>query len=83
MARLPGDRTALHYLMAGVQVTVVDACTRDGRGGSPTAAVIQDATFTDDRRHTIARAAGTSHTAFVDTSAADTPAVSFFTTGVN
>jgi trans-2,3-dihydro-3-hydroxyanthranilate isomerase len=66
--------------MAGDQVTVVDACTRDGRGGSPTTVVIDDATLTDDRRRAIASTAGTSHTAFVDTSAADTPAVRFFTT---
>ncbi len=66
--------------MAGAEVTVVDACTRDGRGGSPTTVVIDDATVTDDERRAIARAAGTSHTAFVDTSTADMPAVRFFTT---
>ena len=65
--------------MAGAEVTVVDACTRDGRGGSPTTVVIDDATLTDDERRAIARAAGTSHTAFVDTSTADKPAVRFFT----
>ncbi|MGW9193672.1 PhzF family phenazine biosynthesis protein [Micromonospora chersina] len=66
--------------MARPQRTVVDACTRDGRGGSPTTVVIDDATLTDDERHAIASTAGTSHTAFVDTSAADAPAVRFFTT---
>lgn len=65
--------------MAGPELTVVDACTRDGRGGSPTAVVIDDATLTDDRRRAIARTAGTSHTAFVDTRSSDVPAVRFFT----
>ena len=66
--------------MAGPQSTVVDACTRDGRGGSPTTVVIDDATLVDDDRRAIARAAGTSHTAFVDAGTADVPAVRFFTT---
>ncbi|MET7970965.1 PhzF family phenazine biosynthesis isomerase [Micromonospora sp. NPDC005305] len=57
----------------------MNACTRDGEGGSPTAVVIDDATLTDDDHHAIARRTGTSHTAFVDTSAADTPTVRFFT----
>jgi predicted PhzF superfamily epimerase YddE/YHI9 len=33
----------------------VNACTRGGQGGSPTAVVIDDATLTDDDRHAIAR----------------------------
>jgi PhzF family phenazine biosynthesis protein len=66
--------------MAGAQVTVVDACIRDGRGGSPTTVVIDDATLIDDERRAIARAAGTSHTVFVDARTANTPAVRFFTT---
>jgi trans-2,3-dihydro-3-hydroxyanthranilate isomerase len=65
--------------MAGPPMAVVNACTRDGRGGSPTAVVIDDATLTDDERHAIARRTGTSHTAFVDTSTPDTPMVRFFT----
>jgi predicted PhzF superfamily epimerase YddE/YHI9 len=36
-------------------MAVVNACTRDGQGGSPTAVVIDDATLTDDDRHAIAR----------------------------
>jgi PhzF family phenazine biosynthesis protein len=40
--------------------------------------VIDDATLTDDDRHAIARRTGTSHTAFIDTSTADTPTVRFF-----
>ncbi|WP_245601590.1 PhzF family phenazine biosynthesis protein [Hamadaea tsunoensis] len=57
----------------------MNACTRDGEGGSPTAIVIDDATLTDDDRHAIARGSGTSHTAFIDTRTADAPMVRFFT----
>ena len=53
--------------MAGPPVAVVNACTRDGQGGSPTAVVIDDATLTDGDRHAITRRTGTSHTAFIDT----------------
>ncbi|MDG4838508.1 PhzF family phenazine biosynthesis isomerase [Micromonospora sp. WMMD967] len=63
----------------GPPVAVVNACTRQGRGGSPTTVVIDDAALTDDERHAIAGAAGTSHTAFVDTSTAAVPTVRFFT----
>lgn len=65
--------------MTGPPIVVVNACTRDGQGGSPTAVVIDDATLTDEDRHATARRTGTSHTAFVDTSTADTPMVRFFT----
>lgn len=47
--------------MAGPPMAVVNAGTRDGQGGSPTAVVIDDATLTDDDRHAIARRTGTSH----------------------
>ncbi|WP_426502758.1 PhzF family phenazine biosynthesis protein [Dactylosporangium sp. McL0621] len=57
----------------------MNACTRDGQGGSPTAVVIDNATLTDDDRHAIARTTGTSHTAFIDTGTADAPTVRFFT----
>lgn len=66
-------------MMAGPPMTVVNACTRDGHGGSPTAVVIDDATLTDDERHATARGTGTSHTVFIDTSTPDTPTVRFFT----
>jgi trans-2,3-dihydro-3-hydroxyanthranilate isomerase len=46
-------------------LTVVAACTRDGRGGSPTAVVLDDGTLSDGRRRAMAGTAGTSHTAFV------------------
>ncbi|MFF0234312.1 PhzF family phenazine biosynthesis protein [Micromonospora sp. NPDC005254] len=59
---------------------VVDACTRDGRGGSPTAVVIDDATRTDEERRAVASTVGTSHTAFVDSSSEALPRVRFFTT---
>jgi trans-2,3-dihydro-3-hydroxyanthranilate isomerase len=65
--------------MAGPPVAVVNACTRDGQGGSPTAVVIDDATLTDGDRHAITRRTGTSHTAFIDTGSADAPTVRFFT----
>ncbi|WP_425696320.1 PhzF family phenazine biosynthesis protein [Micromonospora trifolii] len=60
-------------------MAVVNACTRYGGGGSPTTVVIDDATLIDDERHAIARRAGTSHTAFIDTSTGDAPRVRFFT----
>src|ERR1700754_5220768 len=60
-------------------VTVVDACTRDGRGGSPTAGVVDDGALGDDERRAIARETATSHTAFVDTTTGDAPTVRFFT----
>ncbi|MFE9918185.1 PhzF family phenazine biosynthesis protein [Micromonospora sp. NPDC005553] len=41
--------------------------------------MIDDATLTDDDRHAITCRTGTSHTAFIDTSTADTPTVRFFT----
>ncbi|CCH20607.1 Phenazine biosynthesis protein, PhzF family [Micromonospora lupini str. Lupac 08] len=65
--------------MPSPQLIVVDACTRDGRGGSPTAVVLDDATRTDDERRAVAATVGTSHTAFVDSSSAVPPRVRFFT----
>ncbi|MEV6551321.1 PhzF family phenazine biosynthesis protein [Streptomyces sp. NPDC051597] len=65
--------------MTGPPIAVVNACTREGQGGSPTAVVIDDATLTDDDRQATARRTGTSHTAFVDTSTAGIPTVRFFT----
>jgi trans-2,3-dihydro-3-hydroxyanthranilate isomerase len=63
--------------MAGAEVTVLAACTRDGQGGSPTAVVIDDAALTDDDRRAVAAQPGSSHTAFLETGAV--PAVRFFT----
>ncbi|MER5203784.1 PhzF family phenazine biosynthesis protein [Streptomyces sp. NPDC002825] len=44
--------------------TVVHACVRDGRGGSPTA-VLDDGLFGDDERRRLPGAAGASHAVFV------------------
>ncbi|WP_030948024.1 PhzF family phenazine biosynthesis protein [Streptomyces sp. NRRL S-646] len=46
------------------EVTVVDACRRDGAGGSPTA-VVDDAPFTDEERCCIPTELGTSHAVFL------------------
>lgn len=46
------------------EVTIVDACRRHGRGGSPTA-VLDDAPFTDAERRRIPAATGTSHAVFI------------------
>ena len=64
-------------------VTLVNACTRRGGGGSPTAVLIDDHTLDDDARRAVARDAGTSHAAFVDVDVdaeTDVDAVRFFTT---
>jgi PhzF family phenazine biosynthesis protein len=60
-----------------VEVTIVDACTRRGRGGSPTAVVIDDGGTDDEACRAVVRGADTSHGAFVD---AGSDAVRFFTT---
>ncbi len=61
-------------------LTIVDACTRQGRGGSPTAVVIDKPVFGDEARRAIVRRAGTSHAAFIDAGAGIVPTVRFFTT---
>ncbi|MEU1586996.1 PhzF family phenazine biosynthesis isomerase [Micromonospora sp. NPDC005710] len=63
----------------GNDVTIVDACTRGGEGGSPTAVLVDDVTFSDSTRRAIVRRAGTSHAAFVDPDSGTTPTVRFFT----
>ncbi|MFD1075882.1 PhzF family phenazine biosynthesis protein [Longispora fulva] len=45
-------------------MTIIDACRRQGRGGSPTA-VLDDAPFTDAERRRIPAATGTSHAVFI------------------
>ncbi|MEU6197528.1 PhzF family phenazine biosynthesis protein [Streptomyces sp. NPDC047061] len=47
-----------------MNVTIVRACLRDGRGGSPTA-VLDDAPLTDDERREVPVRAGTSHAVFL------------------
>ncbi|MFD0277996.1 PhzF family phenazine biosynthesis isomerase [Kitasatospora sp. NPDC127111] len=60
--------------------TVVDACLRDGRGGSPTAVVDEPdgAPLTDDERRAVPALAGTSHAVFLS-GGRSAPAVRFFT----
>ncbi|NUT36498.1 MAG: PhzF family phenazine biosynthesis protein [Hamadaea sp.] len=48
-----------------MEVTIVDACLRDGAGGSPTA-VLADEPFTEDERRAVPVRAGTSHAVFTD-----------------
>ena len=61
-------------------VTIVDACVRDGRGGSPTAVVVDDGTMTDEQRRLVPVQAGTSHAAFLGaTHPGGGQAVRFFT----
>ena len=52
--------------MAGnrLPVTIVEACLREGRGGSPTA-VLDDAPLSDDERRSVPGLMGTSHAVFV------------------
>ncbi|MFD8205583.1 PhzF family phenazine biosynthesis protein [Streptomyces sp. NPDC059695] len=45
-------------------MSVVHACVRDGRGGSPTA-VMDDGPYGDDERRRVPEVAGTSHAVFV------------------
>ncbi|GAA1607524.1 PhzF family phenazine biosynthesis protein [Catellatospora bangladeshensis] len=65
--------------MSGLPVTIVDACLRDGTGGSPTA-VVGETALSDAARRAVPVLAGTSHAVFV---AEDGPAVRlrFFTSG--
>jgi trans-2,3-dihydro-3-hydroxyanthranilate isomerase len=46
-------------------LTIVDACVRDGTGGSPTAVLDDDPALTDDARRAVPVRAGTSHAAFL------------------
>ncbi|MFG2147246.1 PhzF family phenazine biosynthesis protein [Streptomyces sp. NPDC048696] len=46
------------------EVAIVDACQRDGAGGSPTA-VLDDAPFTDEERCRVPTEWGTSHAVFL------------------
>jgi trans-2,3-dihydro-3-hydroxyanthranilate isomerase len=46
------------------EVVVIDACQRQGRGGSPTA-VLDEASFTDEERCRIPGKLGTSHAVFI------------------
>jgi trans-2,3-dihydro-3-hydroxyanthranilate isomerase len=63
-----------------VNVTLVRACLRDGRGGSPTA-VLDDTPLTDEERREVPVRADTSHAVFLSTDRAATGEISlrFFT----
>jgi trans-2,3-dihydro-3-hydroxyanthranilate isomerase len=65
-----------------LQVTIVNACLRDGRGGSPTA-VLEEAALTEHERCEVPKLLGVSHAVFVsaDDGDFDRPLVSlrFFT----
>jgi trans-2,3-dihydro-3-hydroxyanthranilate isomerase len=56
---------------------IVQACVRDGRGGSPTA-VVPDGSFTDDERRALPTTSGTSHAVFF-TVRRDAVSLRFFT----
>jgi trans-2,3-dihydro-3-hydroxyanthranilate isomerase len=49
---------------SGLTVTIVNACLREGRGGSPTA-VLEDTALSDDERCSVPVRMGTSHAVFV------------------
>jgi trans-2,3-dihydro-3-hydroxyanthranilate isomerase len=77
----PGDAND-RPAWAGLPVTIVNACLRDGRGGSPTA-VLDETALGDDERRMVPVLMGTSHAVFVsvEDSGHDGPEVSvrFFT----
>ncbi|MGW1028461.1 PhzF family phenazine biosynthesis protein [Streptomyces sp. NPDC002577] len=74
------DATALNG--SGLPVTIVNACLREGRGGSPTA-VLDETDLSNDERRAVPVLMGTSHAVFlsVEDSGHDGPDVSlrFFT----
>jgi trans-2,3-dihydro-3-hydroxyanthranilate isomerase len=51
----------------GLPVTIVDACLRDGSGGSPTA-LLDETPLSDEQRRRVPVLAGTSHAVFVSPS---------------
>lgn len=61
------------------RVTIVHACQRDGRGGSPTAVVDDDTSLTDAERRAVPVAAGTSHAVFLAPTAGGSVSLRFFT----
>ncbi|MER7838999.1 PhzF family phenazine biosynthesis isomerase [Streptomyces sp. NPDC096040] len=62
-----------------MNVTIVRACLRDGRGGSPTA-VLDETPLTDDERREVPVRAGTSHAVFLSAGQdGDEVALRFFT----
>jgi trans-2,3-dihydro-3-hydroxyanthranilate isomerase len=59
-------------------MTIVDACLRDGRGGSPTA-VLWDVSLSDAERRQVPRLAGASHAVFVSGGDEGGASLRFFT----
>ena len=59
-----GSRTVADYDQVVVAVTVVNACLRDGRGGSPTA-VLDEMPLSDAERRAVPARVGASHAVFV------------------
>lgn len=65
--------------MSAARVRIVDACTRDGGGGRPTAVVVDHPWLSATQRRAIARHVGPSHTAFVTTHGRELVDVQFLT----
>ena len=61
-----------------MNLTIVHACLRDGRGGSPTAVLDDQPSLTDDERRRVPALAGTSHAVFV-TAEGSEASLRFFT----
>ena len=59
-------------------VTIVDACLREGRGGSPTA-VLWDGSLSDAERRQVPQSAGASHAVFVSGGDGGVTSLRFFT----
>ena len=60
-------------------VTIVDACLRDGAGGSPTAVLEDDSMFDDHARSRLASVMGASHAVLVDVGDRELVRLRFFT----
>jgi trans-2,3-dihydro-3-hydroxyanthranilate isomerase len=60
-------------------VTIVDACLRDGTGGSPTAVLADDSSLDDRARCRVASVMGTSHAVFVNAGDRGPVGLRFFT----
>jgi trans-2,3-dihydro-3-hydroxyanthranilate isomerase len=64
--------------ISSVAASIVNACARDGRGGSPTA-VLADGEFSEAERRRIPVVLGTSHVVFVTTMDTDRIGLRFYT----
>ncbi len=59
--------------------TIIDACLRDGTGGSPTAVLLDDSSLEDRVRCRVASVIGTSHAVFVPAGDRTRVCLRFFT----